>query len=222
MQATLIFCAITLLLPPVALWADDSEENWPDPVYFPQKQSEPATSPNVGADKTAPEKKQKKGWRLFSHSSKASEKPLTDEQITQVGPKDPAPSPYPLVRLSMPIQADTGIIGSGIYLIKPANPDKSTQTNETNQGMLLYLTRQNKVLAQIMAHPVKTVDENMALTGTPSPLTPVDPKLPPTLSVEPHLSEDLKTITFVVKEGDQRFESAPFPVITDQRHLLTF
>jgi len=224
-STALIFLAVLLLLPCACSWADDSDD-WPEPVYFPQTQTQPTASQPTPEKKNTPDKaspKEKKGiWPFKRKDKQAVGNPQTEEQSKKSGPKDPPASPFPLVRLAMPIQADTGIIAPGIYLVKPAEEADKPDSPTPDGGKTVYLTRQNKIMVKLVTHLVKPVDENMAVTGTSSPLTKVDPKAPPVLSVEAKLSTDLKTIIFIVKEGEQRFESAPFPVATDQRRLLTF
>lgn len=200
--------------------ADDTNESWPEPVYFPQKPVE--QGPTQAAAK--PETKEKKGLLPFRRKQKTIEqKSRTDETIIKVGPKDPPPSPFPLLRLSMPILADTGIIAPGIYLVKPVGKTTSGgEEHSTPERKAIALTRQNKILAEITVHAVQKQDENLALTGTSSPITKVNPKAPPVLKAQAQVSTDLKSITITVQEGDYRFESDPFPVANDQRHILTF
>jgi hypothetical protein len=226
---TLIICSIaafTLLSP---AFADDSETDWPEPVFFPQTQNQQANTatptptpvqvnPPGTAKKTA--KPKKKGW--LAKRRETNQPPLTDAQITKVGPYDPPPSPYPLFRLPMPILTGTGTIPLGIYLVKPIQNTTTPTANPSNSDISLVLTQKDRVIFSFKAHPCTQADENVALTGTPSPLTRTTPASSLVTRVESRLSEDLKTLTIVITEGERRFESDPFPVNTDTRHILTF
>lgn len=213
-------------------FADDTEADWPEPVSFPQT---PPQQPTPSATQTMPVQvnppgtaqstKSKKGVWPFNrhHGNKQSQaKPLTETQITQVGPKDPPPSPYPLIRLPMPILTGSGPIPSGIYLVKPIQTSTPSATNTNTSDISLALTRQDRVIFSFKAHPSTQPDENLALTGTPSPITQTTPASSSVTRVESRLSEDSKTLIIVITEGDRRFESEPFPVNTDTRHILTF
>lgn len=200
--------------------ADSEDDKWPEPVYFPQTPTQPEAQQSVAK----PNNKEKKGLWPFGRKQRTIEQnSRTDETIIKVGPKEPPPSPFPLLRLSMPLLANTGVIAPGIYLVKPVAQNTAVQAENTgNQPKTVALTRQNKVLVEIAVHPVHKPDENLALTGTPSPITRVNPKAPPVLKAEAQLSADQKSVTITVQEGDYRFESDPFPVATDQRHILTW
>jgi hypothetical protein len=204
--------------------ADDSTEDWPEPVYFPQTQSQPSTT-TPAKPATSDSKKHKKGGWLAKRREN-NRPPLTEDQITKVGPKDPPPSPYPLLRLPMPILTDAGPIGPGIYLVKPA-PKTSEASPEAassspSSDISIILTRQDRVILPLKVHLSTKPDENMAQTGTPSPLVRTTPPAATVTHVEAQLAEDAKSITIVITENERRYESDPFPVNTDTRHVLTF
>jgi hypothetical protein len=208
---------------------DENNLDWPEPIYFPQAQPEAPNAqaaPHGGAPAgTKPseqtiEKKKKKRWPFGK--SQAKSKPLTEAQITKVGPKDPPPSPYPLLRLSMPIETGSGTITPGIYLVKPGEESSNPDSVELGSYKRFILTRENKPILVFKVHPVNLPDENMALTGTPSPLSSTKP-IPSTIArAETQISGDLKSLVIVLKEGDNRLESDPFPISIDKRHILSF
>jgi hypothetical protein len=208
----------------LSAFADDTQTDWPEPVYFPQaqiQQGDAASAAKQSKQGNAASEPKKKGW--FAKRREKKQPPPTDEQITQVGPKDPPPSPYPLLRLPMPIQTATGVIGPGIYLVKPAQRTAEAATNTAGDPIIsLILTRQNRAVLAFQAHPSAQPDENKALTGTESPLTRTAPAAAPITKVEAQVSEDLKTLTIVITENEKRFESDPFPVNIDTRHILTY
>ena len=140
---------------------------------------------------------------------------------------DPPASPYPLLRLTMPIVTEQGVIYPGFYLVKPETSPKDTTivtpANATiNANTPLLLTRQNQVLAKIAIHEVHLPGENLQKTGTPSPITKANPHIPTPLKVDARISSDQKTLTLRVTTETQQFESEAFPVGTDPRRLLTY
>ena len=235
-------------------WADDSSsEAWPEQVYFPQradqeeppaasalKQGRPATPTDGqyadGSPGVTPEPK--KHWH-FKKRNKSAEAPNSkdQEEFHAVPPKpsaqkaDPPASPYPLLRLPMPIITDQGIIPPGIYLIKTEVNDpiigSMTAVYKAPKAVIngekpLLLTRQNQVMARIPIHAATLPDENVEQTGTTSPITAINPKLPPSLKVRAELSADQRRLHLVVTHGSQHYESDEYTVGTDLRHKLTF
>ncbi len=242
-QKTLIFLISYFTLAPLAAWSEDNEA-WPEPVYFPQsnEQTAPtaankppisksspltqATASKTGAEPNSPHHRH----RLWPFGAK-TDKP--DEPFRVIPPKpsakiaDPPASPYPLLRLTMPIVTEQGVIAPGFYLVKPettsGNSKIITPANATiDANSPLLLTRQNQVMARIAIHEVQLPDETIAETGTPSPITKANPNIPTRLKIEALLSDDQKTLTLRVKTGSKQFESDAFPVGTDPRRLLTY
>jgi hypothetical protein len=245
---TLIVLFAAVLLCPLSAWADDSDA-WPEPVYFPQKSQQPAPEAVIPAKK--PESLAEKPDNGDSTVKKSLGKlwpfkaktPKKKQAFNVVPPKpsalkaDPPASPYPLLRLSMPIVTEQGVIYPGFYLIKPDTASASAGTgipgmrtgNEDthpkvalNAGSALLLTRQNQILARIPIHTATGPDENVEKTGTPSPITTANPNLPPVLRVEAQLAPDQKTLRLLVTSGSHHYESDAYPVGTDTRRMLTF
>lgn len=207
--------------------ADITDEYWPEPVYFPQKEEQETLNTNpkpalIKADNTttpAPPKKKKRFWP-FSGKPKESEKPIpSEEQIVKVGPKDPPASPYPLIRLPLPFETEEGILQPGIYLLKP---DSTTPSGDKQGDAYFLLTQRNKTLLKFSTHKVPTQDANLSVEGTPSPLSKRDPHAPEPLKVQIRLSPDNRTLTIIIQQADQTRESPAYPTATDRRQILTY
>jgi hypothetical protein len=245
---TLIVLLASLLLGPITAWADDSDP-WPEQVYFPQKAEQPtsaATSPIKKAELlpvTANDVGSPSRMRLGKMWPFKAKAPKPQQTFRVIPPKpsallaDPPASPYPLLRLPMPIVTEQGVIYPGFYLIKPGNISASTSTGipgmrtgneethpkvELNAESSLLLTRQNQIMARIPIHVAAEHDENMEKTGTLSPITTAVPNLPPIVKVEAQLAPDQKTLRLLVTNGNHHYESDSYPVGTDPRHMLTF
>lgn len=205
--------------------ADSATDTWPEPVYFPQKtDGTPLLQPKTMPVKPDPSKsnpiksnKEKKGIWPFNRKKEAVQPALSEEQIVKVGPKEPPASPYPLLRIPMPIQTESGLIQPGIYLIKPltgASPDGS--------GKTFLLTQRDRVVLQFQVQTTTLPDANIEKEGTPSPLSKTDPKLPTPMKVETKVSDDRKTLTIQVTQDNQTYESPSFPTATDRRPVLRY
>lgn len=201
-------------------WAADNLD-WPAEIYFPQRPARPPAVQNTGSMQEGSfsgstgdlvEKSEKKGIWPFRRKAKSGDdktkgkkqKPLTEAEITQVGPKDPPAYPDPLLRLTFPIQTEVGIIQPGFYLVRQIEKHEAERT--------LALTRQHQILFtfQVSAIP----DE------PPGPIQPTDRTAPPKTSMDTRLSADQKTMTLVLTEGTKRFESMPFSTVLDTRKIL--
>lgn len=216
--ATLIWLSVTGVMLSGSLlgWAAD-EEDWQDAIYFPQRVPQAPAPSGPGVVQTgstagstgnlAGSEKPKKGIWPFRHKAKPNgknQKPPTDEQITQVGPKDPAAYPDPLLRLNFPIQTEAGTIQPGFYLVRQVEKHELERT--------LVLTRQHQVLFMFNVSAVQDVPEG--------PIQPSDRTAPPKMSVDAELSADQKTLTLVLTEGSKRYESAAFLTVIDTRKIL--
>lgn len=205
---TLIFFLINLN----AALADSATETWPEPVYFPQKtDGTPLMQPKILPVK--PEK-EKKGFWPFNRKQAESKPIPTEEQIVKVGPKEPPASPYPLIRLPMPVQTESGVISPGIYLIKPIT--------EAAEGRIFLLSQRDRILLKFQTQPVSLPDANLDKEGTPSPLSKTDQKLPEPMKAETRLSDDKKTLRIQVTENGKTYESNWFPTATDRRPVLRY
>ncbi len=204
---------------------DTSNEYWPEPVYFPQKteQAPLGNNPQAALNKTEPhspsQSTKKRSWPFFG-KPKEPEKPLpTEAQITKAGPKDPPASPYPLIRLPMPFETAESIIQPGMYLLKP---DPTPNTHGNAESLYFLLTQRNKTVLRFNTHPVATPDANLAVEGTPSPLSPRNPNAPTPMKVQIRVSPDQRTVTLLIQQAGQTWESPTYPTATDQRQILTY
>jgi hypothetical protein len=202
-------------------WAED-DIGWPTEIYFPQRapkapvglQNTPQEGSVSGSTGVQVEKAEKTGIWPFRHEAKQEtkkpkkkdkkQKPPTEEQITQVGPKDPPAYPDPLLRLTFPIQTEAGVIPPGFYLVR--------QIEKHEAGRTLALTRQHQILF--------TFQVSAVTDGSESPIQPSDRTAPPKTSVDARLSADQKTLTLLLTEGAKRFESQPFATVLDNRKIL--
>ncbi len=200
--------------------ADDSE-NWPDPVYFPQRvdpdaaKQNPLPLPPVGASAKA--KPASKKWGRKRPNPQSLQQAGSD--LKDGTPQDPAPSPYPLVRLAMPLKMEGGVVPAGIYLAQPT----LGKTQEGVEILTLMLIQRNHVVIQMRLQPAEDnqTDHTRAM-GTPSPLQSTDPKIPPVLRVEAVSVPEQNALQFHLRQGNQHFTSAPFPLATDTRNILPF
>jgi hypothetical protein len=222
--ATLIWAIVAgaILLGSVPSWADESNEDWPDAIYFPQRAEKPQDSSahravqggsTVGSTGPTNEKPEKKGIWPFRHDPKKqaekearNQKPPTDEQITQVGPKETPAYPDPLLRLLFPIHTDQGIIQPGFYLVRQLDKQASERT--------LALTRQHQVIFKFNVSGIQDISQG--------PIQPMDRAAPPKLSMEARLSDDQKTLTLILTEGAKRYESQAFSTAVDTRKILNY
>jgi hypothetical protein len=209
-----------LMLPPSFTgmsnaYGQDATESteWPDEIDYPP-QAFPQGSPMNPGTPAAPQKAasgektplRKKLWP-FSKTKADKTPPPTEAQIVNVGPKEPPPSPNPLLRLSVPFYGDTGIIPSGIYLvgIKAVSADVRELT----------LMKQNRPVYSFQVQRSQVAIEE-------SPIGPIKAPPRPPLRMEARLSGDQKSLRVILVEGEVRYESAAFPSAVDTRHQLTF
>lgn len=224
--ATLIWLAVAgvILLGNVPSWAEESSEDWPDAIYFPQRAEKPqdpsayksvqpgSTVGSIGLA-TQTEKPEKKGIWPFRHDPKKqaekaarNQKPPTNEQITQVGPKETLAYPDPLLRLLFPIQTEQGIIQPGFYLVRQLDKQAKERT--------LALTKQHQVIFKFNVSAIQDAPQG--------PIQPLERAAPPKLSMEAQLSADQKTLTLVLTEGSKRYESQAFSTAIDTRKRLNY
>lgn len=208
---------------------DNNDDFWSPPVYFPQRSTQSAVQP---VKSTTPSKNTKPSLiKKFSHKLNpvhnkdpyAKMPALSEEQITQVGPKDPPVSPYPLLRLSMQIQGANGMVPPGIYLLKPAQRQGDSASSESlRDSLTVTLTQRGKALFNVKLTAKPNQDENLEKEGTSSPLSKTDPSLPQRMQAEAVISADLKSLVIRIEQQGRIFESQPFPVATDQRPVLSY
>lgn len=205
--------------------ADTTDDYWPEPVYFPQKEDQATLKANpkpalIKAENTTAPAPQKKRFWPFPGKPKASEKPIqTEEQIVKVGPKDPPASPYPLIRLPLPFETEETILQPGMYLLKP---DSTTPNGDKQDDAYFLLTQRNKTLLRFNTHTVPTQDVNLSVEGTPSPLSKRNPHAPEPLKAQIRVSPDNRTLTIIIQQADQTRESPAYPTAADRRQILTY
>lgn len=182
-----------------------------------------------GAPGITPEPKTKKTWHLKNKKEKGPYHAVPPKPSAEQA--DPPASEYPLLRLPMPIVTDQGIVPAGIYLIQTEVHDPKigslTALQKAPKAVLngekpLLLTRANQVIARIPVHPAEMPDENQEETGTSSPITQANPKIPVPIKVRAELSDDQKSLHLVVVSGKRQYESDEYPLGLDLRHKLTF
>lgn len=221
---------LILFLGAGAVWADTTEEDWPDQIDFPQNKSQTLPSPpsqfqvqggsSAGSSGPVSVVKPKKRLHFKSLTQKKDNRPvLTEDQIVNVGPRDVPAKADPLLRLSIPVETDSGrLVPAGIYILQPVN----TENADSGQERLFSLSQRNRVVMQLKAHSVGAEEDNFHQTGTASPISKLPSKEPPSGKAEARLSEDLKSVTFIYQQGGSRYESDPYPVAVDRRPTLGF
>ncbi len=204
-------------------FANNTDENWPEPVYFPQKQTTPDKSANTKPEQENGKEEDGKKWFWPFGKKAAKEAPGASQaqNESKTGPKDPPASPYPLIRIPMAFQTNQGPVPTGIYLLQPGPCQPASDPSKPSQKCF-SLTQRNRRLLVFEAHPVSLPDINLAKEGTPSPLSKADLKKPDPLTATIKLSPDQKTLRFQVQQGQNTMESDPFPVFVDQRTILTY
>lgn len=231
----LLFFSIGLsTLPALSQTSDDSD--WPDdvdtknydqaPAYFDMGKS---TNPILKkymqmeqADKAAENgkpvnqaPKKKKGLSPFKRKQKIV--PLTNEQVTRVGPRETMPTRDPLLALPVGLELPTGgNLPSGFYLVK-----QEPVTNPTSDNRQLSFVRENRVLYSCTVYRTSS-----PVANADSPLSITNPKLPSALSptmkvnITPKNENHPQTATLILQVGGDRFESEPFTISNDKRPPL--
>lgn len=180
----------------------DIDDPPPPPAPAPQVQtdpSRPATLPGM-----PPPEKKKSRWWPFGRKA-ADEKPVPDEKITQVGPRQYPAQPDPLLRLPVSIQPEEAAptLLPGFYLARLTPPDTPTT---------LTLLQYGKAVTTIPLHPTESVTEG--------PVQPINGKPQPMVRVR--LSENQKMLTILVKHGTQLYESPALPTVLDRKPVIQY
>lgn len=208
-----------------------SDEAWPEPVYFPQRSEQTSTQNPLASqpekDKDAHSKKKRDLWPFNNH--KEEPPALKQEEKSSKAGREPLASPYPLLRLSLPIQSgEQGVIQPGIYLVKPstsankkADPDNATPA-DSRTGKVFLLTQRDRLILRFKALPIPNIDSNLETEGTPSPLSKKDPEKPTPMRSRIRMAEDGQSLVIQVLENEQAFESPSFPTVTDPRKILSY
>jgi hypothetical protein len=218
--AARIYLLSCLLAGPFSISALAADDDWPAPIDYPPTQ---LAAPRPAAPPPA----EKKSGRLFGIFPR--KKKIDPASVNTVGsplseskPQEPLPSPFPLLRLSMPIETGAGVLPAGIYLAAPA-PKGEGEGNDPKQRALLLMQRNEPVL-RISFTQYEGPSDNEIINGTPSPLqkTTAGKEALPLRHLEVRLKPDGKSMIFVWEEDDVRFDSPPYPVISDPRPNLKF
>ncbi len=169
----------------------------------PRHMSSPTQQAKEAPVSDEPEKK--KWWWPFgkSKAEKERDRPKTEEEIINVGPRQTATSNAPLLPLSVPLQTPQGILPTGFYQVY--------YTEGENQTRILKLVKQNQLMLQALARQ----------TQTGGPVESVDPQKPHVLA-ESRLSPDHRSLILILKIGDTVFESDPIPTALETRKPLNY
>jgi hypothetical protein len=231
-----IFLGVLLAIAfPVLVFAEESTD-WPAAVYFPQR-SEQAKQASQSPVQSKNSAKPHRFSRLWPHRTKKAKDEAEKPPYSAVPPKpvaeqaDPPPSPYPLLRLPVPIITQQGVVPAGIYLVKTELSDpmigsatavqkkpKAILTGETH----ILLTRQNLAIASIPIHAADAPKDDGEGGGIASPIKAVDAKIPPIMKIRAEFSADMKSLHLFLTNGNAYFKSNEYPVENDTRRKLTF
>ncbi|MEB3287456.1 MAG: hypothetical protein VKJ04_08130 [Vampirovibrionales bacterium] len=132
--------------------------------------------------------------------------PLTEEEVTKVGPRQTAIAKEPLLALPISLSLNNQRLPSGFYLVRQDETGADTRH--------WYFIKENRVLLECSASRSSTPTENVD-----SPLEPSNPALASTLSpvmeveVAPVNANRQQTAVLILQENGQRFVSEPFTVL---------
>jgi hypothetical protein len=197
----------TVITTPITELGEPEKEKkfslWP----FNKKKEEAANSP------ISTEKKTKKSG-LFNKSPKV--KPLTDDQITKVGPREMPSIRDPLFGLPVTLQNSQGHpIEPGFYLVRSAAPTDSTRE--------LTLWKENKAVLTVMV--LREFSElNSPITqqnpAHPAPLAPQLSVKTSAVDLSANPTEEPQTAVFIWREGEHVYKSEPLPLHQRRKELL--
>lgn len=190
-------------------------------AYYSQQGLQPSaltegldTSPSQTALPQPPRPKQqqkkKSKWSFgMKKSGGGNQKPLTEEQIVNVGPREMPASTDPIFRLPLPIDGVERRIEPGIYLVKQKILDEATRE--------LWITKENKVIMSVLVR-----SQGSANPGTPVQNLKIKNQPPKLGTVEAKVADDQQSLRVVLKLLDARYVSDPIPTITDARKELRY
>ena len=208
----LALMAITTLLS-ASVHAQE-EGDWPDELDYPPMLHAPtAPKPTPATQATAaqtPQLKEKRRLWPFGKKKEAAgpklpKKPLTEEQIINVGPRETAARPDALLALSFPLRGEGyQAVPSGFYLLR--------ETARTDNTRTVALMKQNRPWLSV------------TLTEVSAPADPVKKVAGAGKRLEASftLSPDQQTLVIHLREDDRRFNSPPLPTAIEQRPELRF
>lgn len=217
-------CSLSLVAG-FSAWAADETE-WPDQLDFPpaanwQNTHQPLNQPANQAPSTQPKAEPKteashgkgklsalKKMNPFKRKPKEAPAP-TEEQVTKVGPRDFPARPDPLLRLPMKLKIQDLTVMPGFYLVRQLSHDPSNRE--------LALTQQNRIIAKFTVRPISK--QAQPDSGA---ISKVDPKVPAPVSMDTRISPDHQSVVILLKEGESRYESDPFPTQLDQRPVISY
>jgi hypothetical protein len=161
-------------------YADAFDEPMEDlPEYIVPKTQDPQK-------KTGKSKKTSFWKRLITGAPKDGP-PVSDEAITQVGPRSTVPTVMPLLRLPRSVLLQNNWLPPGIYSVQVAGPPQGTR--------VITLFQQNKPKGQFEVIEVGTD------TG---PVESIDPKKP-LITINAVMTRD--GLKVILMEGQKRYES---------------
>lgn len=210
-----------------------AEDDWPNPIDFPPS-SFNTPRPALRSAEKKKEHGRKFPWFGRGKRAASSETAPTGGASNKGKPQEAPPRPFPLLRLATAIQTSNGVLPAGLYLATPVSeasahrpesaPEKAPgkKTSSDPNRRTLTLLQRNQPCLTLSLMRFTGLDDNQKLYGTASPIEKIDPKAPPSQSIEARLSPDRKSITFIWREEETRFDSIPFPVVIDTRPTLRF
>lgn len=145
--------------------------------------------------------KKKHSWWPFGKK----DKPPTDEEIINVGPREQPAYADPLFRLPLPIHSTQRLIEPGFYL---ARLEKTQNTPEN-----LILWRGSIPIVTLPLEPASLP----ASAGSPIESTVHSSNRPAHTQVEVQVSPNQQQLTITVWEGDTPYRTRPIPTALDQR-----
>jgi hypothetical protein len=146
-------------------------------------------------------------------TGKHNEKPVPEERITQVGPRDTPPAPDPLLRVPVAIVLNGTRVAPGLYLIK------SRPAEDGSEGRELVLWHTGRNMGTIALR--KLVGEQ---APPPEPVEPVredkrsgvpQPKLPVKLFTQ--VAPNFQSLRIRMQDGRDWYESADIRAQPDDR-----
>jgi hypothetical protein len=203
------FSCPSAISPPPAMAESDGFDTLPDEEFLPVPPSRQETaSPggNSGAKLPTVQEEPKRKWWQRLGGNKKKDMPIPEERVVNVGPREPAASPDPLLRLPVPVMVDGQRVEPGFYLIRQtAAPDGSAS---------LELKREKRVIATLYAKPGEAAPAG--------PAKPMDERMPPARKASIRLSPDYARLSILFEAGETRWETRAYPTVMESRPELGY
>lgn len=137
---------------------------------------------------------------------KKKPKPVKEDKIKSVGPRQYAAVKLPLLRLQKTVVLPSGKqLEPGFFLVKPVYQPK-------NESVFLGLFKESKEIARVL------VEKSLNIPA--EPVTYVNQNLPKPLKVQALHDEQNQQLFIRFSDGDKILQSIALPVIGDSRPLL--